>query len=77
MAFFRRRKTEESNAPVTVVGKQDFNFKDSNGNDVRVFDFRGLSSSVKPSTWQGKALDNGSTFLETDTGIASIYDGTS
>lgn len=41
-------------------------------------EFRGLSSDTKPTTWssnnENKIIDNGSVFIEIDTGDVFIYD---
>jgi len=50
-------------------------YKNMPGNEV-LCEFRGMSGDTKPTKAIGKAVCNGSSFLEMDTGYTSYYDAT-
>ena len=49
--------------------------KNVDGDSVKEYDFKGLSTDTKPSTWQGNNIEVNSLFLELDTGDFYYFDG--
>jgi hypothetical protein len=48
--------------------------KDKDNNTKMEVELRGLSTDEKPTTIKGAVVDNGSTFIEIDTGKLYMYD---
>ena len=48
--------------------------KDKDGNKKYELDLRGLSTDTKPTQIKGATIENGSTFIEIDTGKIFFYD---
>ena len=48
--------------------------KDKDGNKKYELELRGLSTDEKPTTIKGATIENGSTFIEIDTGKIYFYD---
>ena len=44
------------------------------GEEAINVELRGLSTDTKPTEMNDKLIDNGSVFIEIDTGIVSLYD---
>lgn len=55
-----------------------YNVKKSKIGEVPKFlmELRGLSTDTKPTTWQGGDIENGSAFIEIDTGDVYLFDET-
>lgn len=50
------------------------NLKSTSEGELSNFELRGLSTDEKPTEINGKKVDNGSTFIEIDTGKLYFYD---
>ena len=48
--------------------------KDNNNNKKMEVELRGLSTDEKPTIIKGATVDNGSSFIEIDTGKVFLYD---
>lgn len=48
--------------------------KDKDGNKKYELELRGLSTDTKPTQIKGATIENGSTFIEIDTGKIFFYD---
>jgi len=48
--------------------------KDNDNNDKREVELRGLSTDEKPTVIKGAVVENGSVFIEIDTGKVYMYD---
>ena len=48
--------------------------KDKDNNTKMEVELRGLSTDTKPTTIKGAVVDNGSVFIEIDTGKVYMYD---
>ena len=48
--------------------------KDKDNNEKMEAELRGLSTDEKPTTIKGALVDNGSVFIEIDTGKVYMYD---
>lgn len=51
--------------------------KMENGGQLILVELRGLSTDEKPITFEGNRIDNGSSFIEINTGKVFLYDLTS
>lgn len=45
------------------------------GDKLYAYDFKGLSTDDKPTSWGGKEIEQNSLFLELDTGDFYYFDG--
>ena len=45
------------------------------GDNYNAYDFKGLSTDDKPTSWGGKEIEQNSLFLELDTGKFYYFDG--
>ena len=52
----------------------NINLKSTSEGDFSSFELRGLSTDEKPTEINGKNVDNGSVFIEIDTGKVFLYD---
>ena len=59
-----------------TIYKND-NIKITKEGEIISAELRGLSTDTKPSTIEGKTINNGSVFIEIDTGKIFFFDGTS
>lgn len=58
---------------VSIIMNKDQEY----GNGNKVLEYRGLSTDLKPTTYGGKAIDNGTMFIEIDTGKIYMFDAVS
>ena len=61
---------------MTTIYSLKNNYFDGNDNKVNV-ELRGLSTDTKPTTINGYVIENGSSFIEIDTGKIYLYNETS
>lgn len=56
---------------ITILKSNEQVLKNGKGNAI---EFRGLSTDTKPTTLNDEDINNGSTFIEIDTGKIYFYD---
>lgn len=59
---------------MVTVGKIERNIFGQNGEEKVLVELRGLSTDTKPTELDGQKIENGSTFVEIDTGKIYMYD---
>ena len=56
---------------ITILKSNEQILKNGKGSAIEI---RGLSTDTKPTTLNNEAINNGSTFIEIDTGKIYLYD---
>ena len=59
---------------MVTVGKIERTLFEPNGEEKVLVELRGLSTDTKPTELDGQKIENGSTFIEIDTGKIYMYD---
>ena len=59
---------------ISIYKKENFSNTGRNNEDYVAVEMRGLSTDTKPTTIDDKNIDNGSVFIEIDTGKIFFYD---
>ena len=59
---------------ITIYERKNISNNERNNNDYEMVEIRGLSTDTKPTKTGEKNIDNGSIFIEIDTGKLFFYD---